>query len=127
MARNKEEGNQQVMAGEKKTRNYRSKDERKAEILKKIKYHKDRIENLQIKLAAIERGRRGGPRQKSIKRLINDAKLTDMELLNVMALGDEDKIRAKLQEIIDEKAIAAGGGSTEGGEGQDEGGEGSEG
>lgn len=92
------------MAEEKKARNYRSKDERKAEIDKKIAYHKECITTLEAKKAAIDAGRQGGTRIKTLKRLISDAKLNDAELLKVMALGDEEKIRARLIEIIDEKA-----------------------
>lgn len=92
------------MAEEKKTRNYRSKDERKAEIDKKIAYHKECIKALEAKKASIDKGRQGGTRTKTLKRLISDAKLNDAELLEVMALGDEEKIRAKLAEIIESKA-----------------------
>lgn len=92
------------MAEEKKTRNYRSKEERKAEIDKKIAYHKECLKALEAKKAAIDSGRRGGTRTKSLKRLIADAKLKDSELLEVMVLGDEGKIRARLTEIIEEKA-----------------------
>lgn len=92
------------MAEEKKTRNYRSKDERKAEIDKKIAYHKECIKALEAKKTSIDKGRQGGKRQKSLNRLIADAKLPSEELLKVMALGDEEKIRAKLAEIIESKA-----------------------
>lgn len=92
------------MAEEKKTRNYRSKDERKAEIDKKIAYHKECIKALEAKKVSIDKGRQGGTRTKSLKRLISDAKLNDTELLKVMALGDEEKIRAELNKIIESKA-----------------------
>lgn len=92
------------MPEEKKTRNYRSKEERKAEIDKKIAYHKECIKTLEAKKASIDNGRRGGSRQKSLKRLIADAKLKDAELIEVMTLGDEAKIRARLTEIVEEKA-----------------------
>ena len=92
------------MSEEKKTRNYRSKDERKEEIEKKIEYHKECIKALEAKKAAIESGRRGGSRQKTLNRLIKDAKLNDAELMKVMALGDEATVRAELTKIIEEKA-----------------------
>ena len=91
------------MAKEKKTRVIRSKEEIKAELDKKIEYHQACIRNLQEKKTAIETGRRAGTRKKTIKRLINDAKLTDTELLEVMTMGDEEKIRERLNEIIEEK------------------------
>lgn len=93
-----------TMSEEKKPRNYRSKEERKAEIEKKIAYHKECIKVLEAKKATIESGRRGGSRTKSLKRLITDAKLTDAELLEVMTLGDEAQIRTRLNEIIESKA-----------------------
>ena len=92
------------MAEEKKARIIRSKEERKAELDKKIEYHKECIKTLEAKKATIEKGRQGGTRSKSIKRLITDAKLTDAELLEVMTLGDEEKIRNRLNEIIEEKS-----------------------
>ena len=92
------------MAEEKKARIIRSKEERKAELDKKIEYHKECIKTLEAKKASIESGRRSGARTKSLKRLITDAKLTDAELLEVMTLGDEEKIRSRLNEIIEEKS-----------------------
>ena len=92
------------MAEEKKTRIIRSKEERKVEIDKKIEYHKECIKALEAKKASIESGRRAGTRTKSLKRLISDAKLNDAELLEVMTLGDEAKIRNRLNEIIEEKS-----------------------
>ena len=92
------------MAEEKKTRVIRSKEERTEEIEKKIAYHKECIKTLEAKKASIESGRRAGTRTKGLKRLIADAKLTDAELLEIMTLGDETKIRNKLNEIIEEKS-----------------------
>lgn len=92
------------MSEEKKTRNMRSKGERKAEIDKKIAYHKECIKTLEAKKASIEKGRQGGTRQKSIKRLINDAKLTDEDLIKVMSLGNEEAVRVELNKIIEQKA-----------------------
>lgn len=92
------------MAEEKKTRVIRSKDERKAEIDKKIEYHKECIKALEAKRATIDNGRQGGTRTKGLKRLIADAKLTDTELLEVMSLGDEAKVRNRLNEIIEKKS-----------------------
>ena len=95
------------MAEEKKTRNYRSKLERKVEIDKKIAYNKECIKTLESKKAAIDKGRQGGTRTKSLNRLIADAKLPSAELLKVMALGDEEDIKAELNKIIAEKAAKA--------------------
>lgn len=92
------------MAEEKKARIVRSKEERKAEIDKKIEYHKECIKTLEARKATIDNGRQGGTRTKGLKRLITDAKLTDAELLEVMTLGDEEKIRNRLNEIIEEKS-----------------------
>lgn len=92
------------MAEGKKTRNHRSKDERTAELDKKIAYHKKCIKSLENKKATIEKGYHGRTRQKMLKRLIIDAKLNDEELMKVMTLGDEGAIRAKLTEIIEAKA-----------------------
>lgn len=92
------------MAEEKKTRVIRSKTERVKELENKIEYHKQCIATLQAKKDSIESGRRAGTRTKGLKRLIADAKLTDAELLEVMTLGDETKIRNKLNEIIEEKS-----------------------
>ena len=92
------------MPEEKKTRNMRTKEERTAEIDKKIAYHKACIEALEAKKASVEKGRRGGTRQKGLKRLIIDAKLSDDELMKVMSLGNEEAIRAELNKIIERKA-----------------------
>ena len=89
---------------EKKARTYRSKEERLSELEKRISYHKECIKTLEAKKASIESGRRAGTRTKSLKRLISDAKLNDAELLEVMTLGDEAKIRNRLNEIIEEKS-----------------------
>ena len=91
--------------GEKKKRVFRSKEERLDSIEKKLKFHRSCIQELEKKKAAIERGRSGGAgRAKSLKRLISDAKLSDAELIEVMTLGDEEKIRARLNEIIEKKS-----------------------
>ena len=88
----------------KKTRIFRSKETRLQEVEKKLKYHRDCIQILEQKKAAIIRGRSGGTgRTKTLKRLIADAKLNDTELIEVMSMGDEEKIRARLNEIIEEK------------------------
>lgn len=89
---------------EKKTRVIRSKTERLEEIEKRISYHNECIKSLQEKKASIESGRRAGTRTKGLKRLIADAKLTDTELLQIMSLGDETKVRSRLNEIIEEKS-----------------------
>jgi hypothetical protein len=62
---------------------------------------------LESKKAAIDKGRQGGTRTKSLNRLIADAKLPSAELLKVMALGDEEDIKAELNKIIAEKAAKA--------------------
>ena len=89
---------------EQKTRTYRSKEERTEELEKKIEYHKQCIMTLERKKASIESGRRAGTRTKGLKRLIADAKVSDTQLLEIMSLGDETKIRNKLNEIIEEKS-----------------------
>ena len=96
------------MAEEKKPRVYRSKEERKAAIDDKIKYHKECIKALEAKKAAIDKGRQGGTRTKTLKRLITDAKLNDAELIKIMSLGDEEQIRAELNKIIESKAKSEG-------------------
>lgn len=92
------------MAEEKKARVIRSKTERTEELKKKIEYHKQCIMTLEAKKASIESGRRAGTRTKGLKRLISDAKLTDAEIMEIMTLGDEAKVRSRLNEIIEEKS-----------------------
>ena len=104
MAKAKKNVNVPEEGKEKKQRVFRPKEERLSEIEKKIKYHKECIEVLEKKKANIEKGRSGGTgRAKTLKRLISDAKLSDSELIEVMTLGDEEKIRTRLNEIIEEK------------------------
>lgn len=92
-----------TMPEEQKKRTFRSKEERISEIDKKIEYHKELIKVLETKKAKITNSKRGTGRTKTLKRLISDAKLSDAELIEVMGLGDEEKIRARLGEIIEEK------------------------
>ena len=68
---------------------------------------KRKLETTAPKKAAIDKGRQGGTRTKSLNRLIADAKLPSAELLKVMALGDEEDIKAELNKIIAEKAAKA--------------------
>ena len=90
------------MAEEKKTRNYRSKDERKAELDKKIAYHKECIKTLEAKKASIDKGRQGGGRQKGIKRTMAESKLSDEQIARALGTTVEE-LREKLAQAASQK------------------------
>ena len=73
----------------------RSKEERKAEIQKKIQYHKDCIATLEAKLYAIDNPKTP-VRNKGLKRVIAEAKLTDEEAAKALGFASVEEMKAKL-------------------------------
>lgn len=90
------------MADEKKARVYRTKEERKAEIDKKIQYHKDCIKVLEDKKKAIDNPRKPGARQKGLKRIIAEGKLSDEETAKAIGISVEE-LRERLLKAASEK------------------------
>ena len=64
----------------------RSKEERKAEIEKKIQFHKDCIKTLEQKIHDID----------NPKRILTEGKLTDDEAAKALGFKDANEMRAKL-------------------------------
>ena len=94
------------MADTEKKRVIRSKDERKAEIDKKIQYHKDCIKALEEKKANLDKPTTRGNRAKGIKRMISEAKLSDEETAKALGMS-LDELKEKNYEKV---AIFAHGG-----------------
>lgn len=91
------------MAEGKKERIIRPKDERKAEIEKKIKYHEDCITALKQKLEAMDNPRRGASRAKGVKRIIQEAKLSDEETAKALGFASAEEMKQKLIEAAAKK------------------------
>ena len=80
------------MAGQ---RVVRSKEERKAEIEKKIQYHKDCIKTLEQKIYGIDNPKTA-TRSKGMRRILTEGKLTDDEAAKALGFKDANEMRAKL-------------------------------
>ena len=96
-----EEMQQEGMAGEKKQRNYRSKEERKAALDEKIRYHQECIRTLEERKAKIDTARRGR-RGKGVKRIISEAKLSDEETAKALGISVKE-LREKLSAAAEQK------------------------
>lgn len=80
------------MAGQ---RVVRSKEERKAEIEKKIQYHKDCIKTLEQKIYSIDNPKTS-TRSKGMRRILTEGKLTDDEAAKALGFKDANEMKAKL-------------------------------
>lgn len=83
-------------------REVRSKEERKAEIQKKIQYHKDCIKSLEAKIKAIDSPKLQ-VRAKGMKRIITEAKLSDEETAKALGFANADEMKAKLIAAAEKK------------------------
>lgn len=81
----------------------RSKDERKAELQKKIEYHKACIRNLEAKVKAIDNPRTP-VRSKGVRRILAEAKLTDEEAAQALGFQSAEKMKEKLLAAAEKKA-----------------------
>ena len=77
-----------------KQRVVRSKEERKAEIEKKIQFHKDCIKTLEQKIHDIDNPKTP-TRSKGMRRILTEGKLTDDEA-KALGFKDANEMRAKL-------------------------------
>lgn len=80
----------------------RSKEERKAEVQKKIQYHKDCIATLEAKLYAIDNPKTP-VRTKGMKRIIAESKLSDEETAKALGFASADEMKAKLIAAAEKK------------------------
>ena len=80
----------------------RSKEERKAEVQKKIQYHKDCIATLEAKLDAIDNPKTP-VRTKGMKRIIAESKLSDEETAKALGFASADEMKAKLIAAAEKK------------------------
>lgn len=80
----------------------RSKEERKAEVQKKIQYHKDCIATLEAKLYAIDNPKTP-VRTKGMKRIIAESKLSDEETTKALGFASADEMKAKLIAAAEKK------------------------
>ena len=80
----------------------RSKEERKAEVQKKIQYHKDCIATLEAKLYAIDNPKTP-TRTKGMKRILTETKLSDEEAAKALGFASANEMKAKLLEAAAKK------------------------
>ena len=73
----------------------RSKEECKAEIEKKIQYHKDCIKTLEQKIYGIDNPKTS-TRSKGMRRILTEGKLTDDEAAKALGFKDANEMKAKL-------------------------------
>ena len=90
------------MADQKKERVYRSKEERKAALDAKIKWHRDQITTLELKKKHIDEAKRGGNRKKGLKRQVAESGLNDAELAAALGMSVEE-YSAKIQAAAEAK------------------------
>lgn len=90
------------MADTEKKRVVRSKEERKAEIDKKIAYHKECITALEAKKAAIDSPKTRNGRGKGLKRIMNESKLSDEEMAKALGMPLEE-VKEKIQKAAAKK------------------------
>lgn len=90
------------MADAEKKRVVRSKEERKAEIDKKIAYHKECIAALEAKKAAIDSPKTRNGRAKGIKRIMTEGKLSDEETAKALGMTLEE-MKEKLEKAAAKK------------------------
>ena len=81
----------------------RSKDERKAELQKKIEYHKECIKSLEAKIKAIDNPKTP-VRSKGVRRILAEAKLTDEEAAQALGFQSAEKMKERLLAAAEKKA-----------------------
>lgn len=81
----------------------RSKDERKAELQKKIEYHKECIKSLEAKIKAIDNPKTP-VRAKGVRRILAEAKLTDDEAAQALGFSNAEEMKKKLLAAAEKKS-----------------------
>lgn len=81
----------------------RSKDERKAELQKKIEYHKECIKSLEAKIKAIDNPKTP-VRSKGVRRILAEAKLTDDEAAQALGFSNAEEMKKSCSQLPKRKA-----------------------
>ena len=80
----------------------KQKEECKAELQDKIKYHEKRIEDLKAKIANLDAPKKQN-RSKGIKRILTEAKLSDAETAAALGFKSVDEMKEKLLQAAAKK------------------------
>ena len=81
----------------------RSQEERKAELEKKIQYHKDCITTLQKKLNAIESPQKSPSRTKGLKRILTENKITDETVAAALGFKSASEMKDRILKAVEKK------------------------
>ena len=81
----------------------RSQEERKAELEKKIQYHKDCITTLQKKLNAIENPQKSSRRTKGLKRILSENKISDETVAAALGFKNASEMKDRILKAVEKK------------------------
>ena len=81
----------------------RSQEERKAELERKIQYHKDCIVTLQKKLDAIENPQKSSGRTKGLKRILSENKISDETMAAALGFKNASEMKDSILKAIEKK------------------------
>lgn len=79
----------------------RSQEERKAELEKKIQYHKDCIITLQKKLNAIENPQKSSGRTKGLKRILSENKISDETVAAALGFKSASEMKDRILKVVE--------------------------
>ena len=79
----------------------RSQEERKAELEKKIQYHKDCITTLQKKLNAIENPQKSSGRTKGLKRILSENKISDETVAAALGFKSASEMKDRILKAVE--------------------------
>lgn len=91
------------MADEQEVKASQSKMDRKTKIEEKIKKHEKAIEKLEEDLKNLDKPKERKGREKGIKRIIVDGKLTDTEVATALGFENTSNVREKLMAAVEAK------------------------
>ena len=81
----------------------RSQEDRKAELEKKIQYHKECITTLQKKLNAIENPQKSSGRTKGLKRILSENKISDETVALALGFKNASEMKDSILKAIEKK------------------------
>ena len=81
----------------------RSQEDRKAELEKKIQYHKECITTLQKKLNAIENPQKSSGRTKGLKRILSENKISDETVAVALGFKSASEMKDRILKVVEGK------------------------
>ena len=84
-------------------RTVRSPEERKAELEKKLQYHKNCIEVLEKKLDAVDNPKKSAGRSKGLKRILTENKISDEAVASALGFKNAAEMKEAVLNAIEKK------------------------